>query len=78
MTRHEYENLCTAVDSGVERFVVNRETGETGQVLACRRDELEVDVYGRQELWTKESCTEREMTQMETPSGPQGLYRPQR
>lgn len=53
MTRREYDSLCAAIWSGVGRYVENAETHETGRVLACRLDQLEVDVYGKREMWSQ-------------------------
>ena len=53
MTRREYESLCSAIRSGAGRYVENAETYVTGRVLACRLDQLEVDVYGKREIWSQ-------------------------
>lgn len=67
MIRSEYEKVCSAVDSGVDRFVENRETGEIGRIVACRRDRFQVDVYGRSEEWEKERCERKEEPGYELP-----------
>lgn len=67
MRRNEYEKICSAVDSGVERFVENHDTGEIGRIISCRRDRLQVDIYGRSDEWEKESCEIRGETGHELP-----------
>ena len=56
MRRNDYEKVCSAVDAGIDRFVENVETGEIGRIVACKRDRLQVDIYGRSENWEKENC----------------------
>jgi hypothetical protein len=53
MTRQEYDSLCSAARAGEGRYVENKDTLETGRVLACRLDQLEVDVSGKREIWTQ-------------------------
>lgn len=60
MRRNDYEKVCSAVDAGIDRFVENRESGEIGRIVACKRDRLQVDIYGRPEEWEKESCEPKE------------------
>jgi len=59
MRREAYEKVCDATRSGVTRFVENRENREIGQIVSCRRDGFDVDVYGKQVFWPKEDCEEK-------------------
>lgn len=59
MRRESYEKVCDATRSGVKRFVENRESHERGQILSCRGDGFDVDIYGKHEFWSKEDCEEK-------------------
>jgi hypothetical protein len=60
MRRNDYEKVCSAVDAGIDRFVENVETGEIGRIVACKRDRLQVDVYGRPDEWEIKGCEPKE------------------
>jgi hypothetical protein len=60
MRRNDYEKVCSAVDAGIDRFVENMETGEIGRIVACKRDRLQVDIFGRSDEWEKEGCEPKE------------------
>ncbi len=58
MERSEYERLCSAVQAGGEKFVENLETHDTGRIVACSSDRLEVECEGRKQSWAMSKCEE--------------------
>lgn len=63
MKGKEFESLCRAVDGGEERFVENEELLYTGRVLACERERVVVEAFGRTFRWPKEICEETSSTE---------------
>ena len=58
MRRDLYGDLCQALEAGAEKYVENIHTHETGKVLDCKEDWLEVEVRGKHKSWPSEICAE--------------------
>ncbi|BCR06993.1 hypothetical protein DESUT3_40620 [Desulfuromonas versatilis] len=58
MKRSDFNRLCSAVLAGEEKFVENLETHETGKVLACRDERLEVLCEGARRSWAMANSEE--------------------
>jgi len=54
----QYKALCRALAKGEERYVENLENHHAGKALACFGEMLEIDIYGKREIWSRENCRE--------------------
>lgn len=60
MKANEYEALCHAVESGEEKYLENLENRHAGKAVACKGEEVEIDIFGKRETWRIEQCSEIE------------------
>ncbi|NIQ94477.1 MAG: hypothetical protein GWO11_01860 [Desulfuromonadales bacterium] len=59
MNSSEYEKICSAHRSGIQKFVENQQTRQTGLVITCRNDEFVVETEGNRDTWPREKCREQ-------------------
>jgi hypothetical protein len=58
MKNIQFEDLCRAVESGEEHFVENILNHHAGRLVACRGEEVDVDILGKRETWSARDCQE--------------------
>jgi hypothetical protein len=58
MEDKEFSEFCKALEAGGEKYVENLGSHETGKVIFCSGNRLEVDVNGNRETWASDSCKE--------------------
>ncbi len=68
MERKEFEKCCQAIEDGVEVYLENTSSHETGRVLFCTPDQFRVEVAGKRQAWQPENC-EESSSSTESPHG---------
>lgn len=59
MNSEEYEKICKESKSGIQKFVENTQTRQTGLVIDCRKEEFVVETEGQRDTWPAAKCRER-------------------
>ena len=58
MKRTDFSGMCTLAREGRLTWVENTTLNETGRVVTCKTDTIEVDVGGKIEDWNLSDCRE--------------------
>ncbi|HKL48103.1 MAG TPA: hypothetical protein VJ882_00485 [Desulfuromonadales bacterium] len=59
MDSKEFEKICQSSRSGIQKFVENIETRQTGRVISCVEDKFNVESEGHRYTWPREQCREQ-------------------
>ena len=58
MKRTDFTGMCTLAREGRLTWVENTTLHETGRVITCKTDTIEVDVEGKRADWDLRDCRE--------------------
>jgi len=56
MNRQRYQDICDMASTGEARYVQNRDSLYTGEVIGCMELSFKVEVFGHQTDWPMEAC----------------------
>ncbi|BCR03038.1 hypothetical protein DESUT3_01070 [Desulfuromonas versatilis] len=54
----EFEVMCLSLQKGQEHFVENLQNHHAGKLIACHGNQVEVDIFGKRETWSRGECRE--------------------
>jgi hypothetical protein len=60
MKETTFTTLCAALQKGEDRFVENTRNHHAGKAVSCQGDQIEVDIYGKHESWSRKESQEFE------------------
>ncbi len=59
MERNRFEGICEVASRGKIKWVDNTKTSQSGRVVSCTSESLEVEFQGHHETWDPGVCKER-------------------